>query len=295
MKSLKIILLSLLLTMVFTSENELTQTGTTADGSKLVSPTDPNNINLVGSGMMTPAVVFHSTHCNAIDIGCGGEGDICKIDPSKHKIYCYNFSTNSWDIIPLDEHLTDLERITGVDIGVGVNNEVWKIGGEKIGDNWGVWKLYCYCDCTCFCYRYCLRFRKHFYQNYCNPQNRKKCYWNRADLYGINIDVYPDGDAAVVKADGKVYRVDCKEFTATQLGTNINALDVTVSNHGIVYVTEKNTGKIYKYDEATQTWILVNDVPNRAKRLCSSAYDLLWYIRRSNKDVWTSAIYGFFH
>jgi len=264
-------------------------------------------------------VTFIKLDFEAIDIGCGSEGDICAVGTDK-QLYCYDFSMDEWNKIPLNEEITSIIRVdvdddgkiyiiaecgifyldcddswvrlpgTGRDIGVGANFDVWKIGKDKHGENGGVWKLFCECNCNCTCKRVCLRYQKlNFFV--CSSIVIKKCYWFRADIHGINIDVFPNGDAAVVSENGKVYIVDGKSFSVSNLfaENHVHAVDITVSNDGIIYITDKNE-KIYRYDYDRKKWKLIREATVKGKRLCSSAFSHIWYI---HKHIYTSAIPGY--
>lgn len=294
------------------------------DNSNLVVKGDQNQVGLVGHVPPKPTkptpVVFTVFDFSAIDIGCGSEGYICAVGSGDNAVYCYDLIADKWTKIPLNDEITSVTRIdvdddgkiyivaecgvyyldchekwiklpgTAKDIGVGVNFDVWKIGGEKILESWGVWKLFCECNCDCTCERICLRFRKYHY-NICEPIVKRRCYWFRADIYGIAIDVFPNGDAAVVKKDGSVHIVDSKNFTEVSIGNPFRdgAKDVTVSNDGILYVTAVS-GRIYRYNpDSTPRWTAIN-TKRLGERLCSGPYSILWFTKLIGGNVSTSAI-----
>ncbi len=211
---------------------------------------------------------------------------------------------------------------SGRDIGVGANFDVYKIGNDlgSSGDNdyiryignstgsnetggnttngnshYGVWKLFCECDCNCICTRQCLRFRR-FTFNVCEVL-KKKCYWFRAGVFGVAVDVFPNGDAAVVDKAGHIYIVNGLTFDVVQIAdlpNNLNAIDVTVGNNGVLYVNASN-GKIYSYNFGNNTYTLVTSVPSyniNSQRICASAYDLLWFVDNTSR-VTTSARFGY--
>jgi len=264
-------------------------------------------------------VTFTKMDFRGIDVGCGSEGDICAVGLD-YQLYCYNFYLDTWDLMPLNDEITRVTRVdvddfgriyiiadcgiftldcydkwvklpgTGVDIGVGVNFDVWKIGGESIGKNWGVWKLFCECTCECKCERYCLRFRKIKY-NVCEPIVRRRCYWFRADLYGVNVDVFPNGDAAVVNYDHKVFIVDSVTMLAKKLNDSVKAVDVTVGNDGILYVTDI-FNHIHKYIPSNNTWVKVTEATVDAFRLCAGPYNLITYVGKFSW-IYTSTRYNY--
>ena len=272
-------------------------------------------------------VIFTNTHFPALDIGCGSEGDVCAVGINS-RLYCYDFPSDTWEIINTNEEILNITAVdvdddgkiyiiaqcgiytstcfnqwvklpgTGKDIGVGVNFDVWKIGTDASGydkykKNYGVWKLFCECDCNCTCSRICLRFRK-LNLNICEPLIRKRCFWTRVDIYGVAIDVFPNGDAAVVRESGDVYIVDGKTFEERKLFCHnyIKANDVTVGNNGVLYISDEH-GAIWKFNFFKYMWELVKEATEKADRICASAYDILWYTKLDyfdyKKEVFTSA------
>jgi hypothetical protein len=316
MKFFKPILLILLATFALastakTSDNEL------ATGSQTF-------------GGFVNYVAFIKLDFAAYDVGCGSEGDVCAVGINK-KLYCYDFVQNKWDLIPTNEEITEVLAVdvdddgriyiiaqcgiyffdctdkwvklpgSGKDIGVGVNFDVWKIGTDKesaTSPNYGLWKLFCDCKCDCVCTRLCLRFRKlNFF--ICDPIEKRKCIWFRADVYGVAVDVYPNGDAALVKADGKVFIVDAMTFDVKEVvavnNPAIKAVDVTVGNNGVLIITS-DAGKVYKYDTTLNKWIEIS-VPVPGVRICASAYDIPFYTAKNTDPtkqyVYTAARYDY--
>ena len=267
----------------------------------------------------TTLITFTDLDQKGLDIGCGSEGDIC-VAGLDGKLYCYDFYRDEWEEITLNEEIGSITRVdidddgriyivadcgtyfldcnenwvrlpgSAKDIGVGANFDVWKIGSDKVGDNYGVWKLFCECDCNCICSRVCIRFRKlRFFV--CTPIVKKRCHWFRAEVRGINVDVFPNGDAAVVDADGKVYIVDGQTFEYKLLEANnnpsIKAVDITVGNNGVLYITSVDK-KIYKYNPATKLWEYIDKATVPALRICASAYDLPSYVSFPDNWIYTS-------
>lgn len=309
MKILKSLFLILLATFAFAAENK--------------SKTD------AGSMTSTTFITFTKLDFAALDIGCGSEGDVCAVGVNK-RLYCYDFVQDIWNLIPNNDEISDIIAVdvdddgkiyiiaqcgiyyldcfdkwirlpgSGKDIGVGVNFDVWKIGTDKesaTSNNYGVWKLFCECDCNCICSRICLRFRK-LSLNICEPVVRRRCYWFRAEVYGVAIDVNPNGDAAVVRADGKVFIVNGLTFESSELiATNPKiAVDVTFGNTGLLFITTAS-GEIYKFDVATKTWIKVTQATVPGSRICGTAFDHIFYTAKDsdiNKQyVYTSARFEF--
>lgn len=274
-------------------------------------------------------VTFTKLDFAAFDVGCGSEGDVCAIGTNK-KLYCYNFVEDKWEQIPINDEISDLIAVdvddegkiyivavcgiyyfdchhkwiklpgSGKDIGVGVNFDVWKIGNDKESENshnYGVWKLFCECDCDCICTRICLRFRKLSF-NICDPVIRRKCHWFRAGVYGVAVDVHPDGSAAVVREDGSVYIVDAMTFEVSPLKSlplNVKAVDVTYGNTGRLYVTGSD-GKIYKYkvdEQGNAEWVVVTEATVPGLRICGTAFDHIFYTAKdadeSKRFIYTSA------
>lgn len=280
--------------------------------------------NLFGMTSTTPpptpvpeAPVFTKLTRTGVDVGCGSEGDTC-VTGLDGNLYCYDFYRDEWVHIRVNEEITHITRVDvdddgriyiiadcgifmldcddqwvrlpgyGLDIGVGANFDVWKIGRDRYGDNYGVWKLFCECDCNCICTRKCLRFRKLCFQ-LCTNIIKKRCHWFRAEIRGINVDTFPNGDAAVVDSNGKVYIVDAQTFEHRELEVlnTIYAIDITVGNDGIIYITSDNLS-IFKYNADTKIWVLISEATEGALRICASAYNLPWYIARTD-FVYTSA------
>lgn len=267
----------------------------------------------------------------AKEVGCGSEGDVCAVGING-ELYCHNFVENKWEHIPLSEEISGIIAVdvddeakiyvltkcasfvldckdqwnrlpgTGRDIGVGVNFEVWKIGNDKENpdntdpkkDNFGVWKLFCESDCNCICSRICLRFRKLTF-NICEPVLKKKCHWFRAEVYGVAIDVHPNGNAAVVKADGSVWIVKASDFSSYKLDVKPSgkAVDITYSNNGVLYITLDN-GHIWRYNEDIlppgEKWTEVTQATVPGFRICGTAYDHIYYTA-SDTDVNKQFIY----
>jgi hypothetical protein len=272
----------------------------------------------------TSSTIFVKLDFKAIDIGCGSEGDICAVGIDS-ALYCYDFMANNWILFPTE--LSDISRVDvdddgtvyiiaecgiyyldcyyrwnklpgrGKDIGVGVNFDVYKIGlDEHICDkktNYGVWKLICDCPCKCDCTRPCMRFR--FQKlDFCLPNEVRKCFWFRVDGWGVSIDVFPNGEAVVVQANGDVHLVDYLG-TFRSLDNKFIALDVTVGNNGVIYASATD-GTIYKrLDSSSNTkWDKIKELTKLdAGRLCASAYDQIWYINTKNDHVYTGSRYNY--
>ena len=276
-------------------------------------------------------VIFTNTNFPAYDIGCGSEGNICAVGING-KLFCYDFVTDSWDQVNANEEILNISAVdvdddgkiyiiaqcgiyyldcfdhwvklpgTGKDIGVGVNFDVYKIGTDVSGSlsskkNYGVWKLFCECDCNCTCSRICIRFRK-LTLNICEPVIKKRCFWFRVDLYGTAVDVFPNGDAAVVRENGDVYIVDGKTLEVRKLlcYSYVKANDVTVGNDGVLYIST-DSGSIMKFNFYKHIWEQVKEIEGKADRICASAYNILWYTKLDNidykKEIFTSARYDY--
>jgi hypothetical protein len=281
MRLIKPILLILLATFALASNAKAEPLDT-----PLASP-DTNTF-----GFFSTSTTFIKLDFAARDIGCGSEGDVCAVGIDK-LLYCYDLVNDKWDHIPTNEEIGDIIAVdvdddgriyilticatfvfecdnrwhklpgTGRDIGVGVNFDVWKVGNDKetpFTGNYGVWKLFCECDCNCICSRICIRFRKISF-SVCDPIVKKRCHWFRADVYGVAIDVFPNGDAALVKANGKVYIVNAITFEAVEVvasnSSSINAVDVTVGNDGVIIVTTVN-GDLYRYNAVDKVWVKIS-------------------------------------
>lgn len=317
MKFLRPILLILLATFALAAQNE-----------KVLSENMSTANSAVGTSTYT-FVTFTKMDFAAFDVGCGSEGDVCAISPKKD-LYCYKYSEDKWEQIPLHDEISDLVAVdvdddgkiyvcalcgcfyldchnkwiklpgTGKDIGVGVNFQVWKIGNDKEKDshNYGVWKLFCECDCDCICSRICVRFRSYSF-NVCDPVVRRKCHWFRAGIYGVAVDVHPDGSAAVVKEDGSVHIVDGMTFEVSpllSLPSGAKALDVTYGNTGRLFVTASD-GNIYKYNVDEKKWDIVEDVPVPGLRICGTAYDHIFFTAKdedlTKRYIYTSALHDY--
>ena len=278
----------------------------------------------------------------AIDIGVGSEGDVCVVSTDNY-VYCYDFMEDDWTLMatrdieainrldvdddgtvyvisPCGIYYLDCENRwvklpgKGTDIGVGTDFTVWKLGDDVYNikrtlicnyTNYGVWKLICDCECLCICRRRCIRFRLRFYDP-CPGARPPKCYWFRTDGYGINIDVFPNGDAAI-----SVYHWDRhyttvktvdhhgKYFRDYKCGTSYfdkTTGDITVGNTGVVYVVERgtgnNNGRVWKCDGQTQQWQLVamvgivNYTPTNcnnkifADRISAGPYNQYWFVHK---------------
>jgi len=200
------------------------------------------------------------------------------------------------------------------DIGVGVDFTVWKIGTDKIYVkhltrklkylNYGVWKLICDCECLCICRRRCIRFRLRNY-NPCptgpGGLNPPKCFWFRTDGYGKNIDVYPNGDAAIavnywnrdfttvktINHHGMFFRdLLCGDQKFPSISN-----DITVGNTGVVFVTDYR-GNVFKCHQ-NKKWVQVVIFQSRyyykfrncgkylyANRISAGPYNQFWFTHK---------------
>lgn len=217
---------------------------------------------------------------------------------------------------------------SATDIGVGVDFTVWKIGTDEIKVkkspnnslkpylNYGVWKLICDCKCLCICRRYCIRFRLRSI-NPCPPEGNDppKCYWFRTEGYGINIDVYPNGDAAIAVKHNKFHTTvktvnhQGMYFRDLQCGGKnypLLANDITVGNTGVVYVTTTG-GLIYKCDKDSH-WVKIVLYQNKiytsgacckrdlkANRISAGPFNQMWFthkvIKTKCKKLMSNMVY----
>jgi hypothetical protein len=234
----------------------------------------------------------------AIDIGVGSEGDVCVVSTDNY-VYCYEFMEDNWTLMAT-RNIEAINRLDvdddgtiyvisrcgiyyldcenrwvklpgkGTDIGVGTDFTVWKLGDDLYNitrirprtkfPNYGVWKLICDCECLCICRRRCIRFRLRFYDP-CPGARAPKCYWFRTDGYGINIDVFPNGDAIIsvnhwnrryttvktVNHHGMYFR----DYQCGGRDFPVLSGDITVGNTGVVYAVEKSgnnskNGRVWK-------------------------------------------------
>jgi len=325
MKFFKSILLMFLASVALSSQQPLTDAVVENPIGNQVGLAAPPSDQLQVGHKPIKYITFINTNFPAFDVGCSSEGDICVVG-SDRRVYCYDFIEDKWESVPLADEITEVIAIDmdddgkiyiiakcgiflldcydkwnklpgyGIDIGVGVNFDVWKIGSDKHIHDHGVWKLFCECDCNCTCSRICLRFRKHKFI-ICEPVIKKRCYWFRADIHGKRVDVTPEGDAIVVNEAGHVYRVDGKTFEVNRviaLGRQINAEDCTVSNYGTIYCTDKS-GDIFVFDD--KRWKKIREAEVNGKRICASALDHIWYTKKTFDDhpgdVYTSAIHDY--
>jgi hypothetical protein len=278
----------------------------------------------------------------AIDIGVGSEGDACVVSTDNH-VYCYEFMEDDWTLMATRDievinrldvnddgtiyvislcgiYYLDCENRwvklpgKGTDIGVGVDFTVWKLGDDLYNiikkpktkfPNYGVWKLICDCECLCICRRRCVRFRLRFYDP-CPGARAPKCYWFRTDGYGVNIDVFPNGDALIsvnhwnrfyttlktVNHHGMYFRdYKCGKNDFLKLSG-----DITVGNTGVVYVVEKSgnnsfNGIVWKCHQ-NRFWRKVNmkgvkaytgtkcTTSIYADRISAGPYNQYWFIHK---------------
>jgi hypothetical protein len=121
-------------------------------------------------------VFWYTTNFSAVDIGVGSKGDLFTIGIDKN-LYLYEFNTNEFikierDTLTLDKEFnrvdvddngnpyvitSDFQIYTydhfgnwihlpgcGKDIGIGKNNNFWKIGCNEEIDGNGAWSLFCF-------------------------------------------------------------------------------------------------------------------------------------------------------
>ena len=317
-----------------------------------------------------------------IDIGCGGEGDMYGIGV-QNDLHLYDFNNDMWNLVPLGENISNnLIRVdvdkdgtpfvvtlcgiyyldnrnnwvklpgSGMDIGVGVNKDVYMVGGAKlnyqettfgpnkvvvepsdvlnkcktgkctttINTNYGLWKLICKSEGELNRLRsQTLKVEAQLGQNY------RDCFWFRLEGDGIAVDVLPNGNAVIARAQGGVWIYDLKENSFTQLPISdiensklMKAIDVTVGNHSIIYavsskddktLTNNEGGRIYRYNESETRWDdlkIKSDLGTGVaediyvRRVCVSAYEQVSFIRYSQKNledkqVFTSTRFSFLY
>lgn len=223
-----------------------------------------------------PSVWFDTNH-RALDIAVGSQGDIFTAGLDK-KVYYYDHVRNAFtevDANGLSPNLLGAVRISvgydgtpyvitvtgetfylscdykwvrlpgcASDISFGRGGEVYKTSCEQKSPNdkgFPVFRLFCNCKSAC-CMNNCRRFRtKPSFQD--NLSENKKCHWFRFDGSGLRIATAPNGWPIVIKSDNSIAMYDGADWRS--LG-NFQAIDIAVSNEGILYSVgiDKNLYKL---------------------------------------------------
>ena len=281
----------------------------------LISLSKGNDIGSLNS------VQWTSTGIEAVDVGVGAEGDMYVIG-TDDLIYQYEFKTNSYISVDGDFELLKPTRIDvdengtpyviancgkvyyldffnhwveldgcASDIGVGRGSDVWKIGcDEKSQGGFGIWKLICeehQEEPSTYCEREQIRFRKLTYlfsnlkQNHKNTA--KHCFWYRIEGEGTRIDVSPDGLPYIIGPGNVVMKYEDPNW----LGIFGNyAVDLTVSNEGLLFIVDLN-GNIHRViTEELGTWEQVN---GNAIAISAGPYSQPLMIGKQDNIVYTSS------
>ncbi len=284
------------------------------------------NLNLgFSSEIITKEIQIYwfNTNFSALDLGVGLKGDMFVIGIDKN-LYFYEFRTNQFILIEKDLKLKDKNFLrldvdnegipfvvtedseiffyseTGKwmhlpgcarDIGIGKNQNLWKIGCNEDLGGYGIWNLFCFNSpkngqesinnkdymsnksVPSLIYEKINNerkmnsgnsYRRHKYKVYhedstqinfqINRQNEleenlsenySNCFWLKSDAAGIRIDVGESGNPVIADKGGnlKIYDVNSKR---TYDFEGVKVRDVTVSNDGVIFVTDFNDFSIYK-------------------------------------------------
>jgi hypothetical protein len=224
--------------------------------------------------------IWFNTGKSAVDIGVGSQG-ILYIAGTDKNLYLYDQPKNAYtqvdDIIGVVRVDTSYDgtpyvvtmtgetfyqtcggswiRLPGCasDIGVGRGGDVFKTGCDTKSSGFAIYKLFCKCKCKC-CAKGCKR-----YKHNRSADVEKKCEWFRFVGSGVRIDVTPHGLPIVVHQDGNVAAFNGNDWY--YIG-GLSALDVSVSNQGILYAVGKDNNLYRLTDESQYTFTRIPSISN---------------------------------
>lgn len=227
--------------------------------------------------------IWFNTGKSAVDVGVGSQG-VLYIAGTDKNLYLYdqpkNVYTQVSDIVGVVRVDTSYDgtpfvitmtgetyyqtcggswvRLPGcaTDIGIGRGGEVFKTGCDVKSDGFAIYKLFCKCKCKC-CAKGCKRYK---YNRSADVE--KKCEWFRYVGSGVRIDVTPHGLPIVVQSNGGIAAFNGNDWY--YIG-GLSALDVSVSNQGILYAVGKDRNLYRLTDESSYTFTRIpsiSDVTN---------------------------------
>lgn len=236
-------------------------TGTSAVTSNLKYDGVGNVIQAVQNVQYVQNTWFN-TGRKVINCDVGGFGDIYCIGEDK-RIYYYDILTETHELLKGDFQLEGVVKIavgndgsvyavtvTGetfyytckntwvriegcaTDIAVGTQGDVYKIGCDVKNGGLGIYKLFCQGDS---CFKNCKRHRTYLLTN--DFLDDRSCHWFRIEGSGVAITVNQIGQPIVTKVDGSVWSFNGSDWD--QMGS-INAIDVSCSNDGVLYIVGKD-------------------------------------------------------
>lgn len=162
------------------------------------------------------------------------------------------------------------EKIPGcaTDIAVGRGGEVWKLGClPKENGGYSVSKLSCdspFSSPVINVEREFVRFRKDksdSIDNFINyellpkREKQKKCYWIDIDGEGTRIAVGPKGEPYIIAPGGVVMKFENPNWTGIY---GQAALDLAISNEGIIFTAGVNGNIMRSVVEEMGTWIQID-------------------------------------
>ena len=163
---------------------------------------------------------------------------------------------------------------------------MYKAGCDARINGFGVYKLFCKCTaCEYACKRYRRPLTRHYNQS--KPHDERKCSWFRIDGVAKRLDVGPDGFAYAVRNDGSVSKYDGVDWKSLSVGQS--AEDITVSNEGSVYFTDKNHDVYRILDQIEGTTL---KLCGKARAITAGPYSQPNIIG-DNKRVYTSSKLSF--
>lgn len=150
------------------------------------------------------------------------------------------------------------------DIGVSRWGDVWKTGCDSLDGGNSIYRLFCKANSCDNCGSKCKRFRSkkkiprddidalNDQHSKCSEEdNEKKCYWLKIQGAGIKISIASTGFPSVIKNSGIISQYDGTNWR--DLKNDVNAVDISVSNDGIIFYVGSDN-KIYRvFDKSCTT------------------------------------------
>lgn len=246
------------------------------------SPTfiNPNSEIIVGNCLTQK---WTTTNQQAIDIAVSPLGDLYSVGIDG-RLFHYNYDTNQWmSVINSKETSIFITRIAvdtngdpyivtqsgdtyyhscngnwvhipgcAIDIAIGSNGDVFKIGCDKRKNGYSIYKLMCKdeeekksCD------RYKRWWRCSSVSQYKEESN---CSWFKVDGSGVRVAVTQKGNPVVITIEGDILSYDGESWNILIKGAN--ARDIDISNEGDLYYTDASM-KIYKIKRGHSTPVQV--------------------------------------
>ena len=244
---------------------------TLLDSSAIINP---DSAIVVGQCITTK---WTTTKQQAIDIGVSSRGDLYSVSLDG-KLYQYNFISNTWaNMLNSDNQYIYISRVAvsydgtpyiitqsgetyynncdrewvrlqgcAIDIGIGKNGDIYKIGCDSQENGFGIYKLICNQEGGNLNMKKqtCNRAKRWWRCPGCNKHKEEKnCSWFKVDGAGVRIAVSPKGNPVVVGLNGDIMVFNDENWVALVRGAN--ARDIDISNDGEVFYNDSEM-RIFK-------------------------------------------------